>query len=109
MNKNLYIEALKFGATRMQSGVSLKEIINHLKECKGINLEDSFLEYFRIWFFENFYEELVNQKLYAGESGWRARIRTELNNADYDSKPCVMMATGYEMLLDYEKLQQARQ
>jgi hypothetical protein len=104
---NIYIDALKFGLTKMQTGLSFNELVNHLKSCMGYVFEPKYLEYFRIWFHQSFYNPDITIGLkYGTEAGIR-NLTGQLPNLD--EHKLIMTAESYEILLDYEKLQQARE
>lgn len=104
---NIYIDALKFGVTKMQEGVSFNELTNHLKSCMGWKFEPKYLEYFRIWFHENFYNSDISVTFNYGTESAKLSVIRQLHTLD--EMKMVMTAEAYEILLDYEKLQQTRE
>lgn len=104
--ENLYIDALKFGLTRMQQGLTFKELQHHLTDCLGWTIQDGYMNYFRLWFLTNFYNADVSIHL---KHGTPASMMSSIREIQaYDDIPCVMTAEAYEMLQDFEKLQQAK-
>lgn len=103
---DIYMDALKFGITKMQSGISFKELITHLTNCMGWKFEDEYLKYFRLWFHTNFYNDQVYPYMKSGNATEAGNIIRNLHG--YDAYKCVINSDAYETYLDYQKLQQAR-
>jgi hypothetical protein len=104
---NIYIDALKFGETQMQEGVSFHELTHHLKNCMNWKFEPKYLEYFRIWFHDNFYNNDISVTFKYGTEASKLSVIRQLHSLD--EMKMVMTADAYEVLLDYEKLQQTRE
>lgn len=103
---NLYIDALKFGSTRMQTGLTFKELHYYLTKRLGWEIQERYMTYFRLWFLTNFYNADVSINLKYGTPGqMMGAIRGII---EYDDIICLMTAEAYETLLDFEKLQQAK-
>lgn len=103
---NLYIDALKFGSTRMQTGLTFKELHHHLTVSLDWKIQENYMDYFRLWFLTNFYNADVSITLKYGTPSTMINAIRGIHN--YDNIPCVMTAEAYETLLDFEKLQQAK-
>lgn len=106
MEKNLYIETLKFALPTMQTGITFKQVHNYLSNQLGIKFDKIFLEYFRYWFYRNFYHRDVTTILNQGIELETRKLISGLHI--YDDLICVMTSNAYSTLLDYEKLQQAK-
>jgi hypothetical protein len=104
---NIYIDALKFGLTKMQTGLSFNKLLNHLRNCMGYTFEPTYLEYFRVWFHHSFYNTDISVGFKYGTEAHILSVTRQLPNLD-DHK-LIMTAESYETLLDYEKLQQTRE
>lgn len=103
---NLYIISLKYCIDKMQEGVTFSELNNYLTKEMNWTFDDNFIDYFRLWFHKNFYNRDVSITLIHGNE---AQIRGTVRGiATLDDIRCVMTAEAYEILLDYEKIQQSR-
>lgn len=103
--KNIYIDALKFGVNKMQNGVSFNETKEHLITL-GWEIDVTFEQYLRYWFNTHYYNVDFEVKVIAG--GFSELWPAVQNLKQFDSKKVIMSAKAYEMLQDYEKLQDAR-
>ncbi len=101
--KNIYIDALKFAVNKMQTGVSFNETRNFLISS-GWEIEGEFEQYFRFWFAMNFHYPDFELAKIEGQKMWELIKKLDI----YDDKKLIMTAAAYEMVLDYEKLQQTR-
>lgn len=91
----------------MQTGVSFNELISHLKDCMGYTFEPKYLEYFRVWFHNSFYNTDITVGFKHGTEAHILSVTRQL--ASLDDMKLIMTADSYEILLDYEKLQQTRE
>ena len=102
---NIYIDALKFGD--QQKAISFNELKEHLTKTGCDLTDDNYLKYIHYWFYRNFYHPTVLIIFEHGQSGSVFELLLKLN--EYDTHKCPLTANAYEMLLDYNKLQQTRQ
>jgi hypothetical protein len=91
----------------MQTGVSFTEMTAHLKDTLGYEFESKYLEYFRVWFHQSFYNTDISIAFKHGTESGILNVTRQLNHQD--SMLMIMTADSYEILLDYEKLQQTRE
>lgn len=102
---NIYMDSLRYGASKMSTGISFKELKEHLLAI-GWKEDKQFEDYFYYWFFTHFYFESAFNTLRVGN---QAQVNQVLNDAKkwIDFK-CPMTSEAYETFLDFEKLQQNR-
>lgn len=107
-NDNLYIEALKEGRNNMKDGISFDELIKHL-QSKGFEFSSGYLDYFRFWFYTNFYHLVITPhlKLSTPQSITILHEAT-VSNPNVDNEKCIITGEAYENLIDFENLQEAR-
>lgn len=105
--ENIYIDALKFGMTKMQTGITFNKLINHLTNSMGWTIEGEFLKYFRFWFHTNFFNPENHLRI---KNGIDANSQSLIDSLHaFDDYSFCMTSNAYEFLMDYEKLQQTRQ
>ena len=103
---NIYIDALKFGVAKMQTGITFNEMLLHLEGRIGWKIDEKYRGYLKLWFLKNFYNNDVSPHVIFGNPNQVSSVVNDAQN--YNGLVCVMTAEAYETLLDYEKLQQTR-
>lgn len=108
-NKNIYIAALEYGEERLEEGVTFKELIKYLESSHKI--EGALLQSFRIWFFQNFYNErtfpgysIILQTTKSSKNSYREYG----NEIRYDGIKCHLMTNGHFQYLEWVELNEAR-
>lgn len=101
---NIYIDALKFAANSFHDGVSYNDIKAHLIKC-GWKIGTEYENYLRYWFHSNFYNPKFELARIEGQQMW-SFLRTDITSND--EKKMIMMAAAYEMLQDYDKLEETK-
>ncbi len=90
---NLYIDALKYGINKMQKGLTFDELHKHLTEELKWKFEKDFLDYFRLWFYRNFYNRDISLNLIHGTE---AAIKSAVSQISaYDQIKCLITAEAY--------------
>ena len=102
MNTNIYIKTLEIGQDNMKEGISFNELI--IKLCIQ-KTEGTFYTNFRIWFYDNFYNELTISNRIRKYSPSRAPNYPSA----LDDEKCYISAKSTMEYLDYIELKEARE
>jgi hypothetical protein len=102
---NIYIDSLRFGVSKMDTRISYTELTEHLQQIDW-KIETNFEDYFKYWFYTNFYNKEPFQMFRTGNFNQTTSILSEINV--YEKRKCLITANAFETLQDFEKLKQAK-
>jgi hypothetical protein len=102
---NIYIDSLTFGVSKMDTGISYIELKEHLQQI-GWKFENDFEDYFKYWFYSNFYCKEPFQLLRIGNYNEASSILSNINR--YENRKCLITANAFKTFQDFEKLKQAK-
>ena len=101
IENNIYTESLKFGIDNIQTGVTYNELINHLKSLNK-PFQPEFQRYLHIWFYENFYVDVIYQKI--KDFNWGSGDLNENNLSKYDNEKGIIIGSAHQTYLDHQEL-----
>jgi hypothetical protein len=102
---NIYIDALRFGVLKMDQGVSLNELTDHLKQI-GWEVNDDFIKYYHFWFFTHFYDGEHYNALKNGNPHQVYDAMRSIHTHFHIKFP--MTSEAFEIYQDFVKIQQAK-
>lgn len=102
---NIYIDALKYAASNMRTGVSYNEVTLHLNHL-GWVVENDFKDYWILWFYTHFYNK---NNYVALKNGNQGQVDIYLKDVHmYADIKYHMTSEAFEIYQDFEKLKQAK-
>lgn len=106
LQENIFIKSLEFGIRNMHSGTTFNDFYQFLKTMQP-NIQNDFKHYMHVWFYENFYVNVIYDQV--KDLRFTSSTFQSTNLEKFDSELAIITADAYQKYVDYQELKVAYQ